>query len=181
MRWPRRARSLQRVGDPMSGGARQRGVWLAVDPGEVRIGVAACDPEQVLASPVVTVAPGDAVEAVVSLVADRDAAGVVVGLALSLSGGEGAAAAAGRRWAGRLASRISEPVYLVDERLTTVSASASLRSAGRSGRNARAVVDQAAAAALLQGVLDAAASRGTDVGAVLATGLGERVPAGEVS
>jgi putative Holliday junction resolvase len=162
----------------MSGSPRHREVWLAVDPGQVRIGVAVCDPDQVLASPVATLTPGEAVEAVAALVDEREAAGVVVGLALSLSGDEGAAAEAGRRYARRLAARISEPVYLVDERLTTVSASASLRIGGHNGRSARAVVDQVAAAGLLQGVLDAAASRDTDVGAVLASGLGERVPAG---
>jgi putative Holliday junction resolvase len=165
----------------MSAAVRRRGVWLAVDPGEVRIGVAACDPDQVLASPIATVTPAESVEAVASLAGERAAVGVVVGLALSLSGDEGAAADAGRRYARRLAARIPEPVYLVDERLTTVSAGASLRSAGHSGRSARTFVDQVAAAGLLQGVLDAAASRGTDVGAVLASGLGERVPAGEPS
>ena len=165
----------------MSDGPRHREVWLAVDPGEVRIGVAACDPDQVLASPVATVTPGEAVAAVAALVDERGAAGVVVGLALSLSGDEGPAAEAGRRYARRLAAQISRPVYLVDERLTTVSASATLRSAGHSGRSARAVVDQAAAAELLQGVLDAAVSRGTDVGTVLASGLGEPVSAGEHS
>jgi putative Holliday junction resolvase len=165
----------------MSGSTRHGGVWLAVDPGTVRIGVAACDPGQVLASPVATVTPGQAVEAVAALVHDREAVGVVVGLALSLSGDEGAAALAGRHYARRLAAQISEPVYLVDERLTTVSAGASLRSAGRSGRSARAVVDQVAAAGLLQGVLDAAASRGTDIAAVLASGLGEQVRTEEQS
>ncbi len=46
------------------------------------------------------------------------------------------------------------PVELVDERLTTVTATAALRASGRTGRKARAVVDQAAAVALLQSVLD---------------------------
>jgi putative Holliday junction resolvase len=45
-------------------------------------------------------------------------------------------------------------VRLVDERLTTVTAAAALRASGRSVRKSRAVVDQAAAVALLQGFLD---------------------------
>jgi len=48
------------------------------------------------------------------------------------------------------------PVDLVDERLTTVVGERALFEAGVAGRQRRAVVDQAAAVALLQGVLDAA-------------------------
>ena len=65
-----------------------------------------------------------------------------------------------RSYAVRLAARSEVPVYLVDERLTTVSAGAALRAGGHDSRSARRVVDQAAATALLQGVLDAAAARG---------------------
>lgn len=150
-------------------------MWLAVDPGHVRVGVAACDPEGVLATPVTTVPSAQAADAVAALVEERAAVGVLVGLALSLSGAEGAAAEAGRRCARQLAARTSVPIYLVDERLTTVGAGAALRAGGHTTRSARAVIDQVAAAGLLQGVLDAARSRDTDVGALLASGLGERV------
>lgn len=156
-----------------------RGVWLAVDPGQVRTGVAACDRDQVLASPVATLGRPEALDGVVALVQEREAVGVVVGLALSLSGDEGPAAQAGRRYAEALAGRLQVPVFLVDERLTTVGASAALRSGGHSSRTARAVIDQAAAAGLLQGLLDAAAARGSAVAAVLDGGLGERVPGPE--
>lgn len=150
-------------------------MWLAVDPGRVRVGVAACDPGGVLATPVATVPAAEAVDAVAVLVEERAAVGVLVGLAVSLSGAEGAAAEAGRRWARQLAARTSVPVYLVDERLTTVAAGAALRAGGHTTRTARTVIDQAAAARLLQGVLDAAGSRDADVGQLLAAGLGELV------
>lgn len=157
------------------GSGSGRGVWLAVDPGQVRTGVAGCDPGEVLASPVATLDRAESVTGVVALVDERGAIGVVVGLALSLSGSEGASAAAGRRLAQRLADALAVPVYLVDERLTTVGAGSALRAAGHTTRTARGVIDQAAAAALLQGLLDAAASRGTDVASQLDAGLGERV------
>ena len=119
------------------------------------MGVAASDPHRVLASPVETVpAPGHA--RVAELVAERVAVLVVVGLPTSLSGrSESASADMARAYAGVLEALVAPvPVELVDERLTTVTATAALRASGRRGRAARAVVDQAAAVALLQGVLD---------------------------
>ncbi|MBK5308277.1 MAG: Holliday junction resolvase RuvX [Frankiaceae bacterium] len=132
------------------------GVVLGVDVGTVRVGVAASDPRRVLASPVETVAaPGHA--RVAELVAEREAVLVVVGLPTSLSGrSESASAAMARAWAAALEPLVTVPVELVDERLTTVAATAQLRAAGRSAKQSRAVIDQAAAVALLQGYLDAA-------------------------
>jgi putative Holliday junction resolvase len=155
-------------------------VVLAVDPGQVRTGVAATDPGQILASPVRTLAAAESVSGVVEEATARETVAVVVGLPLSLSGDEGTAAVRARSYAGRLATALDAvvpvAVYLVDERLTTVSAAAALRSAGRDSRSARRVVDQAAATALLQGVVDAAAKRGLDCLTVLAEGMGELVP-----
>lgn len=133
------------------------GVVLAVDVGTVRVGVAASDPHRILASPVETV-PAPGLERVAALVAERAAQLVVVGLPTSLSGrSQSASADLCRRWAAALAPLIAPvPIELVDERLTTVTAVAALRSAGRSGRQARKIVDQAAAVALLQSVLDRA-------------------------
>jgi putative Holliday junction resolvase len=130
------------------------GVVLAVDVGTVRVGVAASDPHRVLASPVETVpAPGHA--RVAELVTEREAVLVVVGLPTSLSGRAASASAdMARAWAAALEDVVPVPVELVDERLTTVAATAALRASGRSGRKARAVVDQAAAVAILQGYLD---------------------------
>ena len=132
------------------------GVVIAVDVGEVRVGVAASDPDRLLASPVETVAaPGHA--RVAEIVAERDAVLVVVGLPTSMSGrAESASADMARTWAAALEPLIAPvELRLVDERLTTVAAHAALRASGRTTRSSRSVVDQAAAVALLQGVLDA--------------------------
>jgi putative Holliday junction resolvase len=132
-------------------------VVVAVDVGTVRVGVAASDPHRVLASPVETVpAPGHT--RVAELVAEREAVLVVVGLPTSLSGRAASASAdMARAWAAAFAPLVAPvEVRLVDERLTTVSATAALRASGRSARRSRSVVDQAAAVALLQGVLDTA-------------------------
>lgn len=137
------------------------GVVVAVDVGTVRVGVAASDPGRVLASPVETVAaPGH--QAVARIVADRGAVLVVVGLPTSLSGSARSASAdMARAWAEELRPLVAPvEVRLVDERLSTVTASAALRAAGRSARSARLVVDQVAAAVLLQALLDGALAQG---------------------
>lgn len=141
------------------------GVRLALDVGEVRVGVAACDPAGLLATPVETLRrvrphgteelPAD-VAAIARHVRERGAVEVVVGLPRSLSGAEGAATRAVRAYADGVARAIAPvPVRLVDERLTTVAAHRALHAAGRAGRRHRAVVDQVAAVSILQHALDA--------------------------
>ena len=129
-----------------------QGVVVAVDVGTVRVGVAASDPHRILASPVETVpAPGHA--RVLEICAERDAVLLVVGLPTSMSGKAASASAdMARAWVEALETDL--PVELVDERLTTVTAAASLRASGRKAD--RRLIDQAAAVALLQGFLDRA-------------------------
>ncbi|GAA2633251.1 Holliday junction resolvase RuvX [Actinomadura fulvescens] len=129
---------------------------LGVDVGTVRIGVARCDPGGILASPLETVRRGKGdLDRLAELVAEHEAIEIVVGLPTSLSGREGAAAEAARQFAGRLAGRLApETVRLYDERLTTVTAESGLRAGGVHGQARRRVVDQAAAAVLLQAALD---------------------------
>lgn len=134
----------------------RQGVRLGVDVGSVRVGVARCDPGGILASPLETVKSGRGdVDRLVELVAEHEAIEVVVGLPTSLSGREGPAALSARRFAARLADRLPpEAVRLYDERLTTVTAESGLRAGGVRGQARRKVVDQAAAAVLLQAALD---------------------------
>lgn len=144
-----------------------RGVRIGVDVGSVRIGLAASDPDGLVATPIATLpraATGGPVDAagvspdlvaIASEVAERRAVIVYVGLPRHLSGAEGSAAADAREFARALARVISPvPVRLVDERLTTVSAHQALHAAGRAGRRHREVVDQAAAVIILQTALE---------------------------
>jgi len=137
------------------------GVRLALDWGEARTGIAACDRAGTMAYPVGAVPAGpDEVAAVLRLVAEFDPVEVVVGLPRSLSGGEGPAAARVRERTARLADALraaapSVTVRLVDERLTTVTATRQLRDRGVRAKKQRAVVDATAATALLQHALDA--------------------------
>jgi len=106
--------------------------------------------------PVETVARGDGdLTRIAGIVAEHEAVEVIVGLPLSMSGRPGRAAAAAREFAHALVPAVAPvPVRLVDERLTTVSATRDLRAAGRTSRNSRAVVDQAAAVAIVQYAVD---------------------------
>lgn len=141
-----------------------RGRRLGIDVGSVRVGVASCDPDGILATPVETVqrAAGDAdVRRIAELTAEYEAVEVIVGLPRTLRNTEGAAVAAARDFGGRVAAAIAPvPVSYHDERLTTVTAAGALRASGRKGKAARAVIDQAAAVAILQGWLDTRRSEG---------------------
>lgn len=144
------------------------GVRIGVDVGSVRVGVAASDPEGLLATPVETLTRdrrgNTDVAALASLARDRAAVEFVVGLPRSLSGDEGAAASIIRDYAALLATTVDIPVRLVDERLSTVQATRDLRAGGVSGRRQRAVVDQAAAVVVLQAALDAERAGGAPPG-----------------
>lgn len=136
------------------------GVWLGVDVGTVRVGVARSDRSGVLASPLVTLARDPAenrdVDELADLVRTLDAVGVVVGLPVTLRGREGPSARLAREYGELLAAKIAPvPVRHVDERLTTVTAQRKLhQNRVRGSRKVRAIVDQAAAVELLQQWLD---------------------------
>jgi putative Holliday junction resolvase len=140
---------------------------LGVDVGDVRVGVATCDPAGLIATPVETVEAGPrCIERLAELAASYDVIEVVVGLPLSLSGGEGPAAAKVRAFAADLVPAVAPvSVRLVDERMSTMTADSQLRASGmagtnkQSGKKRRAVIDQAAATVILQTALDAERTR----------------------
>lgn len=150
-----------------------RGVRVGVDVGTVRVGVAASDPDGLVATPVETVArapeaPGADLGRVAALVAEREAAVVYVGLPRHLSGAEGSSSHGVRAYSSALARLVAPvAVRLVDERMSTVTAHQALRASGRAGRKHRAVVDQVAAVVILQSALDAERVAGSRCGEVV--------------
>jgi putative Holliday junction resolvase len=129
---------------------------LGLDLGEARIGVALSDPEGKVALPFGTIptgAPQD-VKAIAALVKEHEVTAIVVGHPLAMSGRATAAADHAETFAHALGQFLGLPVHLQDERLTTVQAERGLREGGLSGRDRRRVVDQAAAALILQAFLD---------------------------
>ena len=143
----------------------RRGVRLGIDVGKARVGVARCDPDGLLATPVETVPRNDgAVSRIVELAVEHAAAELVVGLPLNMRGEDTASTVDAREFAAALAAASALPVRLVDERLSTVSAHAAMRDSGRSQRSSRSIIDQAAAVVLLQQALDVEKSTGSPAG-----------------
>lgn len=131
------------------------GVRLGIDVGTVRVGVAKSDLHGMVATPVETIARGDGdVARVLELLAELEVFELVVGLPIALSGRETPSTNDARSFAQRLANATDIPVRLVDERLSTVSAHAALRQAGKSSKQSRPMIDQVAATIILQHALD---------------------------
>jgi putative Holliday junction resolvase len=128
------------------------------------VGVARSDPDGLLAVPLETLARPDALSGIVERVTEIAPLEVIVGLPLGLSGSDTASTEDARAFATELAELVDVPVRLVDERLSTVQAQSELRAAGRSQKNQRGVVDQAAAVILLQHALDSERSQGVEPG-----------------
>ena len=144
------------------------GVRVGVDVGTVRIGVARTDFHGMLATPVETVQRGQGdIRRILDIVAELDAAEIVVGLPLSLSGGHTASTDDAEKFARALAGSTAVPVRMVDERLSTVSAQAALRASGRTVKNSRSVIDQVAAVIIVQNALDYERTAGFPPGVVV--------------
>lgn len=142
---------------------RRGGRVLGIDVGTVRVGVALSDATGVLASPLETVQrakDGSDLDRLVRLVEEHEVTEIVVGEPRHLSGASGASAQDADAYARELAGRVPDvPVNMIDERLSTVTASSHLREGGRSSREQRSVIDQAAAVVILQQFLDSRRGR----------------------
>jgi len=131
---------------------------LAVDWGEVRIGLALSDETQTIASPLATLTRRMGkrfpMPAFLELVSAHGPVGLVVGLPLTPDGTEGPAAVSARELSVRLGARTYLPVALVDERMTTARALAAIGEQGGSVRGRKQDVDALAATILLQHFLE---------------------------
>lgn len=144
------------------------GIRIGVDVGRARVGVARCDRDGLLATPVATLQRGDAtVTELVAFANELDPVEFVVGLPLSLSGADTASTADARGFAAELARATAVPVRLVDERLSTVTAQRQLRDTGRRAKGSRPVVDQVAAVIILQNALDSERAAARPPGALV--------------
>ena len=148
---------------PQPAPKRPGGRVLGIDVGTVRVGVALSDPTGTLASPLETLKRAkdrSDLDRLAALVVEHEVTEVVVGEPRHLSGASGASARDADAYAQDLAGRTGDvPVYLVDERLSTVTATSHLREGGRNSREQRSVIDQAAAVVILQHFLDSRRAR----------------------
>lgn len=134
------------------------GVRIALDVGSVRIGVAKCDPHGMLASPLVTIYAGaNALSQIHDLVIEHEAICVYVGKPISLAGKETASTQSAMQFAQELSASLADApasVRLIDERLSSVSAQRGMHEAGKSVKQSRDAIDQAAAVVILEHALD---------------------------
>jgi putative Holliday junction resolvase len=136
---------------------------LAVDWGELRIGLALSDESQVLATPLETLhrrrGKRFPMPRFLELSAIHSPVGIVVGLPLSPEGDEGESARAAREVATNIERRTGLPLELWDERMSTARALDVIQAQGGSTRGRKADVDSLAAAVLLQHFLEARRNR----------------------
>jgi putative holliday junction resolvase len=134
-----------------------RGSLIGLDLGTKTIGVASSDPDRKLATGVETIArtkfAADAAR-VLALAAERNACGFVLGLPVNMDGSEGPRAQSTRAFARNFAKLTELPIALWDERLSTAAVERGLIEADMRRNKRKEVIDQHAAAYILQGALD---------------------------
>ena len=135
-----------------------KGRLLGIDFGTVRVGLAACDPDRIVASPMITytrrTVEKDA-EYFLRVVKNESIVGLVIGLPISLNNTEGPKAIEAREFGAWLVSVTSLPFVYWDERFTTAAAEDIMRDAGLTPQKRKAKRDRVAAQILLQTYLDA--------------------------
>ncbi len=135
---------------------------LGLDLGEKTIGLALSDPGLSVASPITTIRrtkfTADATE-LLRITAERQVGGLVIGLPLNMDGSEGPRCQSARQFAANLLKLQELPILFWDERLSTVAVERNMLAADLTRAKRAKVVDQAAAAFILQGVLDALSRR----------------------
>ena len=128
---------------------------LGVDYGEARTGLAISDATRFLASGIGNVQGGGlekTAERVLEAAREQGAVAVVLGLPVNMNGTEGPKAARIRELAALIEREL--PVYLMDERMTTMSAARYLNETNTRGKKRRGVIDTLSAQIILQNALD---------------------------
>jgi putative Holliday junction resolvase len=146
----------------------ERGSRLAIDVGTVRIGLAVSDPDSIVSTPLPALVRSklliESLKEILSLISENGVIEVYVGDPLSLSGVETASTQDARQFALQLAELTSVPVRLVDERLTTVTASSKLRLNGVNAKTAKGLIDSASAVEILEQALNVSKKSGRPAG-----------------
>jgi len=140
-----------------------RGRRIAFDYGDVRIGVAICDPDAILSSPLTTLQSKskDLFTQIVSILEEHQPVMIFIGKPTLLSGLSGEAVERVEDFVSALEKYTDIEILLVDERLSTVSAMKNLHSAGVSAKDAKSSIDSMAAVAILEQGLAMTKSRDT--------------------
>ena len=124
---------------------------LGIDYGQARVGVAICDVDGMVATPLATLKNSPKLFAEISkLIEEYQPSGIYLGKPLHLSGVEGATVELVAAFAQRLSESFDIPITYVDERLTSGHAEKLLKVAGKNSRESKGLIDQLAAVAILE-------------------------------
>lgn len=155
------------------------GVRLGIDVGRARVGLAATDPAGILATPVATLKRDmhdlRDMHQIIAEATERNAVRIYVGDPINLKGKRTASTDDAHDFARQLSKLLAEAhlvteVRMIDERLSTVSASQQLHQAGVSSRNQRSVIDQLAAVAILEHAMMLERNTGANTGILVQSG-----------
>jgi putative Holliday junction resolvase len=130
----------------------QRGRRIAFDYGDARIGVAASDQDSILVSPLTTLpaASRNLLKEIAVIFEEISPIQIYVGKPTNLSGVDSTATSKVLNFIEDLKKITETPIILIDERMSTVSASRSLREAGLDSKKSKSIIDMAAAVAILE-------------------------------
>lgn len=129
-----------------------RGRRIAFDYGDARIGVAICDPDGILATPLpfLDARSPKVIKQIAALLDEYSPISIFIGLPKHLSGVEGESVAKVRAFAASLSEISTTPIVFVDERMSTVGAQKRLHEAGKNAKESRSLIDSMAAVAILE-------------------------------
>ena len=137
----------------------QRGRRIAFDYGDIRIGVAVCDPDGIISSPLAVLATEkNLAREIQTIFAEYEPVQIFIGLPKQLSGVESVSAEKARSFGALLAEFTDVEIIYIDERLSTVSAQSKLREAGKSAKESKELIDAMAAVEILELGLQSARS-----------------------
>ena len=125
--------------------------FLCIDLGDKRSGLAVCDSDETIASPLgVVEGCKDLHNQIIKTIQQQQAEALVFGLPLNMNGSEGDRAAIVRKFAAELAEKIDIPVFFQDERLSSYSATEKLSQTGLTHKKKKDRLDAIAAAEILK-------------------------------
>lgn len=129
--------------------------YLAVDYGNKRTGLAVCDRNETMASPLSVIhKPSRVIQAIVEVVAEERIEGIVIGLPLNMDDSEGFQAKQVREFGRMLSKKVEVPIFFHDERLSSFSASEKLSAMSLTRSRKKKRLDAVAAAEILEGFLE---------------------------
>lgn len=129
-----------------------RGRKIAFDYGDARIGVAICDPDGILASPLpfLDAKHPKLLKQIETILEEYEPITIFIGLPKNLSGTDGEAVTKAKAFSERLLTISTLPIVFIDERLSTVGAQKRLHEAGKNAKESRLLIDSMSAVAILE-------------------------------